>query len=212
MSKKRIIGVAIVLALILFIGGMIAYFTDVTDPKTNVFTLGGDVDITLNETFSPSDAVGIHPGAEVTKEPSIANASTTTPAYVFMKVTVPCYASGGTSTSTVDTPLYTFKKANGSTGVNDGWTLVSTSSIDASSKTITYVYAYTDANGMKSLAPSASTPALFNKVVLSDTLTSAQTGTAPQTPNVVVKGYGIQVDSLGEADTPAEIFALFGNN
>ena len=48
MNKKKGIAVAVVLLLILLIGGMLAYFTD-TDTKDNVFTLGKDIDITLTE-------------------------------------------------------------------------------------------------------------------------------------------------------------------
>ena len=44
MSKKKTIAVAIVLALILLIGGMIAYFTD-TDIAVNKFSLGDEIDI-----------------------------------------------------------------------------------------------------------------------------------------------------------------------
>ena len=44
MSKKKSIAVAIVLLLVLLIGGMLAYFTD-TDTATNVFVLGDDIDI-----------------------------------------------------------------------------------------------------------------------------------------------------------------------
>jgi predicted ribosomally synthesized peptide with SipW-like signal peptide len=45
MNKKKSIAVAIVLALVLLIGGMLAYFTD-KDTKTNTFTIGDDIEIT----------------------------------------------------------------------------------------------------------------------------------------------------------------------
>ena len=47
MTKKKSIAVAIVLAIVLLIGGMLAYFTD-TDTETNEFTLG-NVSIDLQE-------------------------------------------------------------------------------------------------------------------------------------------------------------------
>ena len=49
MSKKKSIAVAVVLLLVLVIGGMLAYFTD-TDTATNVFTLGDNIEISLHET------------------------------------------------------------------------------------------------------------------------------------------------------------------
>ena len=103
MSKKKTIAVAIVLALILIIGGMLAYFTD-TDTRTNVFTLGDEVEISLSETgwtnstgtnYTLAAAQGVHPGTTVAKDPTINNESTTTPAYVFAEIIVPCYDADG---------------------------------------------------------------------------------------------------------------------
>ncbi len=200
MSKKKGIAVAVVLLLVLIIGGMLAYFTD-TDTKQNVFTIGQAVNIAVNEaSWVPANGQGIHPGTVVAKDPKIVNESTTTPAYVFMKVTVPCYQKG----SSVDTELFSYT-------VNSGWTQISASSIDQTSKTKTYVYAYGTSTAMTTLAKNATTPALFNNVKMDETLTAAQAATAPATPNIDIKGYGIQVDGLGDNDTPTEIFALFGN-
>jgi predicted ribosomally synthesized peptide with SipW-like signal peptide len=205
MSKRKTIAVAIVLALVLLIGGMIAYFTD-TEVATNEFTLGDEVDISISETgwtntagttnWTNAAAQGIHPGATVAKAPSIVNESTTTPAYVFAEVVVPCYASTGT---TVDTPLFTFT-------ANTGWTLVNTSSVDTTNKTITYVYAYGSSSAMTSLAAEATTStAVFSEVTLAPTLTAAQKATASATPNIVVNAYGIQTDNVGT--TPSAVWA-----
>ena len=49
MSKKKSIAVAAILAVVLLIGGLLAYFTD-RDTKTNVFTLGDNIEISLTET------------------------------------------------------------------------------------------------------------------------------------------------------------------
>ena len=204
MNRRKTIAVAIVLALVLLIGGMIAYFTD-TDVATNEFTLGDEVDIAISETgwtntagttnWTNAAAQGIHPGAVVPKAPSIVNEATTTPAYVFAEVVVPCYASTGT---TVDTPLFTFI-------ANSGWTLVETSSIDTTNKTITYVYAYGSSSAMTSLAASATTStAVFSEVTLAPTLTAAQKDTASATPNIVINAYGIQTDNVGT--TPSAVW------
>lgn len=207
MNKRKTMAVAIVLALVLLIGGMIAYFTD-TDVATNEFTLGDEVDISLSETWTPADGLGIHPGAVVTKAPSIVNESTTTPAYVFAEVVVPCYASTGT---TVDTPLFTLLNANDQEGCNDGWVLIETSEINTTDKTITYVYAYGTSAAMTSLAASPSTPKtttstpVFSKVKLDEDLTAAQKDTASATPNIVINAYGIQTDNVGT--TPSAVWA-----
>ncbi|MBR3134406.1 MAG: SipW-dependent-type signal peptide-containing protein [Clostridia bacterium] len=200
MNKKKTIAVAIVLALVLLIGGMLAFFTD-TDTATNVFVLGDNIEISLSETdWDPADANGIHPGAVVDKNPVITNDSTTTPAYVFAEVIVPCYSSN--ANTTIDTPLFSLDT------IGSGWNLMSTSSIDQTNKTITYVYNYGTASGMTSLAAEASTPAVFATVTLDDDLTAAQKATASATTNIVVNAYGIQIDNLG-VTAPSAIFDLF---
>ena len=85
MSKKKGIAVAVVLLLVLLIGGMLAYFTD-KDTATNTFTIGDDIEITLSEVWTPADGQNVHPGANITKKPSIHNDSATTQAYVFLEV------------------------------------------------------------------------------------------------------------------------------
>ena len=208
MSKKRMIVVAIILALVLLIGGMLAYFTDV-DTKTNEFTLGDEIEISLSETGWTEDqtsgkmtnaaAQGVHPGTIVPKAPVVTNDSTTTPAYVFAEVTVPCYDSN--DDGTVDAPLYTLDT------IGSGWNLMSTGSIDTTNKTITYVYNYGTASTMTSLAATDSTPAVFSNVVVASTLTAAQAETAPTNPDVTVVAKGIQTDGY-TATTPSAIYAL----
>jgi len=200
MSKKKSIAVAIVLLLVLVVGGLLAYFTD-TDTKTNTFTLGNNIEISLTETWDSSDGLGIHPGAVVSKKPAVKNDSTTTPAYVFMKVEVPCYATTGT---TVNAPLFTFT-------AKSGWTLINnTPAPNTSTKTITYIYAYGSSTAMTELAKGATTPTLFDSVTLAPTLTHAQKATAPATTDIVITGYGIQTDNLSSTN-PATIFALFNS-
>ena len=218
MDKKKSIAVAVILLFILIIGGMLAYFTD-TDTASNTFTLGDNIDISLSEpSWVASNAEGIHPGTTVPKDPTVKNESTSTPAYVFAKVTVPCYASTG---STVDTPLFVL---NDSTGValgttvgsagNTGWTLIEVSAIDTTNKTIDYIYAWGSSSTMTPLAASSvSTPSttapVFSSVTLKPSLTYAQQQTAPATTNINVVAYGIQTDGLS-SNTPTGIYALFG--
>jgi len=202
MNRKKTIAVAIVLALILLIGGMLAYFTD-TDKADNVFTLGDNIEISLSEEGwtdgNNSKALGIHPGAKVDKAPVITNDSKTTKAFVFAEVVVPCYASTGT---TVDTPLYTLDD------IGSGWTLINTPEVDTKAKTITYVYAYGTSSKMTELNAEASTSEVFKSVTLEPTLTKEQKETVNDEPNVVVNAYGIQIDNLSKT-SPTDIFDLF---
>lgn len=217
MNKKKGIAVAVVLLLILLIGGMLAYFTD-TDSETNVFVLGDEVKIRLDETAwdaladtnnndIPDIAEGIHPGTEVAKDPVVVNTSTKTPAYVFLKVTVPCYDAGYTDTTlqatiTRDTELFTLKNL---TGAN--WTKLDESSI-GSDGTKTYVYYYGTASGLTALNPSQSTSPLFTAATLKSTITSTEAKTAPANPNIEVSAYAIQIDGLSES-TPAGVYSLY---
>ncbi len=194
MNKRKTIAVGIVLALILIIGGTIAFFTD-KDTETNVFTIGDGVDIEITEQFTATDAQGIHPGQVVNKAPSIQNVGTV-PAFVYAEVVVPCYASTGT---TVNTPLYTFTP-------NAGWYLLNTSEIDTTAKTISYVYAYGTGSEMTRLEKATTTStAVFSSVTLAPTLTAAQKATASATPNIVINAYAIQVENVGT--TPGAVWA-----
>ena len=199
MNKRKGIAVAVVLLLVLIIGGMLAFFTD-TDTESNVFTIGEDVDIEITEVWEETDGEDLHPGAVVSKEPSIENVSTV-PAYVFMEVVVPCYASTGT---TVDTPLFSFTP-------NSGWALINTSSIDQNTQTITYRYAYGTSSAMTQLDGGATTTnPLFNTVTLDSNLTAEQADTALSDLSIDINAYGIQIENLGET-APSGIFGLFSN-
>ena len=200
MSKRKLIYVAITLALILMIGGMLAYFTD-TDQKSNNFTLANDVNILINEVFNTTDAQNILPGANIVKEPSIFNESDSAPAYVFAIVTMPCYKTG--TTADYDAELFSFDLNN------SAWTLVSEGTIDQENGTKEYVYAYATSSGMTKLNPNAQTTApVFNHVELKSSLTQTQADTA-KTTNVIIDAKAIQADNLGTATTPAQIYALF---
>ena len=224
MNRKKTIAVALVLALILVIGGMLAYFTD-TDSKTNVFTLGDNVEISLSETgwtedqnhpgsYTRNDANGVHPGTKVVKDPTINNDSTTTPAYVFAEIVVPCYDANDDGTA--DTPLYKLLNSSdvaltmtqGSSG-NSGWILINNPSVDTTNETITYVYAYAaSSSAMTSLAASTSTSTpVFSKVQVDPNLTAAQKASV-SSANIDVNAYGIQTDGL-DVTAPADIYALF---
>ena len=201
MNKKKTIAVAIVLALILLIGGMLAFYTD-TDEKSNVFTLGKKVDITLTETWTASDGQNILPGAVVDKAPSIKNENNSSPAYVFAEVTVPNYTKKDATT----TPLFTYE-------LNSGWAEIKTENVTGGIK---HVYAYGSTTEMTTLAinTTTSTP-VFSKVKLDKDIKKEDT--VPEDIAIDVKAYGIQSSNLTKSDgtqasTPADIFGLFTNN
>ena len=92
--KKKIISLCLVVALgaTAVIGGTLAYFTDVTETKTNVFT-SGDVEITLEEPNWVEGAEhNIMPDAYFVKDPTITNTGSED-CYVFLDVTLNKYKS-----------------------------------------------------------------------------------------------------------------------
>ena len=232
MNKKKGIAVAVVLLLILLIGGMLAYFTD-TDTKDNVFTLGKDIDITLTESNwltadtdtdgVPDAAEDIHPGTTLAKNPVVVNSDTASQAYVFAEVIVPCYQADCTDpvNATVDTQLFGL---NGLLGAG-GWTLLEEKEINTATRTKTYVYYYGSAGSCVALQPGDSTPALFTSITFSLNLFDnsiwitaneaksaivppANPGDPVKNPEVKVNAYAIQTDGY-TANTPAAIFGLY---
>jgi len=85
MSRKKLIITAIILTLVLAIGGILAYFTDV-QTKSNKFTMG-NVDIQVDE-GGFTDQTDVKPGMEFVKSPKVINKGTTE-VYAFIEVTIP---------------------------------------------------------------------------------------------------------------------------
>ena len=198
MSRKKSILTAVVLLLVILVGGMLAYFTD-QETRTNVFTIG-DVKITLNEAgwtnttgtnYTRTEATNIAPNTTVAKAPTITNSGTNA-AYVFLKVEVPVanVTVGGTQASQEIFTLGT---------IDSAWTQVSHT-------TGTYVFAYGTSSAMTSLASSSTTTAVFQDVTLKNLDDPTELGTT--SPNITVTAYGIQTTDLG-VTTPSAIFALF---
>lgn len=213
MKKKKTVLAAVILLLMFVVGGAIAYFTD-TDTKTNTFTIGS-VDITLTEdgwdALTDTDSDGIPdaaedmmPGESVTKDPLVNNISTKNPAYVFVKVEVPC--------TTVESPatpeeIFTYT-------VNAGWTELSTAAVACTSGgTATHVYYYGSNGTLTALAeaadastPTSTTNPVFSSITLRSTLTGNEGLSGNK--NVVVTGYGIQTEGL-QSTTPADVWSNF---
>lgn len=96
--KKKLLSLGVVLTMLaLIVGGTLAYFTDTTDTKENVFTVG-KVDIELTEPNWNIDEeevfVGhIVPGRIIEKDPTITVDTDSEDAWVFMEVEMNKYAS-----------------------------------------------------------------------------------------------------------------------
>lgn len=193
MSKKKLTIAAIVLALVLLIGGLIAYFTD-EKTTSNVFTLG-NVTITLTEpSWVAANGQNMSPGKTVAKDPTVTNTGSM-PAYVFVEVKVPM------TTETQPREAFTYT-------VNNGWVEVGNAS--TSGGFTTHTYAYGTSSAMTSLAANASTPAVFSSVTLASVSdpsvipVDAQSGEF----NIDIKAKAIQANDLG-VTAPADVLALF---
>ena len=194
MKKGKLILAAVALLALFFIGGTMAYFTD-TKQVTNTFTLG-DVKITLTEpSYVANNSNGLMPGAVIPKDPIITNVGTSS-AYVFMKITEPCYDGN---------KIFDYQ-------INAAWSVVSGAgtACGASGSGVTTaetVYAYGTSAQMTELpvtSGSNATPALFSQVTLKSTLTQTEVealntwdATAGNDIKIVVDGYAIQKDNLG---------------
>ncbi len=226
MNKKKTILAAVVLLLVFVVGGATAYFTD-TDTKTNTFTIG-NVDITLtepawteldstkdaNDNDIPDAAENMMPGKTVLKDPTINNVSTRNPAYVFIKVEIPCsniIATADPDDEETPVELFTYS-------VNSGWTELTSAKVACSTagSTATHVYYYGNSTTLTELAKASngstptSTPALFNSVTLLGTLKSSDIPNITAAKNIVVTGYGIQTEGLASA-TPSAVWGYINN-
>ena len=220
MSRKKLIITGGVLAAVILIGGLLAYFTDTTTPANNVFTVGDKVKIQLNETWEPLDGEGIATNETKTKQPTIENIGDND-AFVFMKVVVPKYYDNE------ETNGSKWKEAFSYT-VNAGWSEVAsnTSTANGTSTSSIYVYAYAesaDSGTMTTVTPTGATKettALFDEVtflpgqdkvtfdfaVVSDYSSTPIESEVKSSMNIDLTGYAIQTTGLSTAkgsSTPA---------
>lgn len=214
MSRKKLIVTAIVLTLILAIGGILAYFTS-TDTKVNRFKMS-NVGITVNETEFPGDPsdptnkVPIVPNQEIPKNPTVTN-NGDGEVYAFVNVKIPraeVKTSANGNPEEID--LFTTLGDSGE-AINDNWKLVKSDVIEENSQSFTsYVYAYVD--GEDKLAPlttGASTNPVFDAVKFAGVVETEGGDESLQGTdlNVTVSGYGIQKEGL-DSDDPATVWPL----
>ena len=200
MKKRKLLLAAIALLVVFAIGTTIAYLTDTTTTLTNTFTMG-DVEITLTEpNWDPDDALGLVPGATVTKDPTITNTGTSD-AYVFIKVVEPCVNGKKAFTYTL----------------NSGWVAKDSPAPTCSGDTdLETVYAYGTSSAMTNLAatnPDTATPALFSNVTLNTALlaTDLTNLSARTSIDMDVTGYAIQSENLSSA-APATVWTTLSSN
>ena len=198
MNKRKVITAAVVLALVLSIGGVLAYFSDV-DTKTNTFTVG-EVSIVVNEDdWDSSLAESILPNQILDKNPEIENDGENA-AYVFMKVSIPTATvvvendNGGPASPTSSSQaLFELYNSTPAAGVNSGWQLVSGPTTVGSN--VEYVYSYSSGGTMTSLASGATTSTpLFSKIKFANV--QENWGVEGTSYNVEVTGYAIQTANL----------------
>ena len=236
MSRKKLIITAIILALVLAIGGILAYFTDV-ETKQNKFKTG-KVDIEVTEPGWPVNpdgtpkTVDIVPGQEVAKDPIITNNGDGI-VYAFAEVTIPKMNVKlvGADSAAV-TELFKLLKITNTTtgttaeGTNDGWVKLDskTEQIAATGTEpakVKYVYAYATKSGdvvtLTELAATQSTAKpVFDKVkfvdVDEDSNTPANDSVQDKNFEVVVTGLGIQKDGLPDGATAVQVYELAKGN
>ncbi len=176
---------AVVIFNVIAIGISLAYFTNRTEEKLNVFTVG-NVNINVREdNFDKESAKTVTPNEEIDKDPYVVNVGSNS-AYVFMMIEVP-----RKNVIIVDTDNVTLKKRSYvdlfTYNVNSSWQLISS---DVSDESSIYVYAY-----MKGvLQPDDRTDAIFDKVKFANVLEGEISSN--DSFNVVVSGYAVQSDSL----------------
>lgn len=192
MNKRKILLLAAVLCMIaiLAVGGTLAYFTDTTEVKKNVFTVG-NVEIKLEEpkwdAQGDKDAPAVYPGEALAKDPTVTNTGAN-PCFVRVKVEgLDCLGDAG---------MIEYRTNYEKGALGTGWEL----------HTDGYFY-YTEV-----LASEAVTTPVFDSIVIPTALANGD-GTTEY--NIDVTAYAVQAQGAKpsfadvEKMTVAEIAAWF---
>jgi len=110
-KKKRITILSITLAVVLAIGGTLAYLATTTEEASNVFTFGENIRAKLTEpNWDPDEGKNLIPGYEVKKDPMITNLSSNgVDEYAALKIT---FTDNKTTAGTKLTDANTLKLLN----------------------------------------------------------------------------------------------------
>jgi len=177
MNKRKTIIAAIILALVLAIGGTIAYFTD-KDQAKNTFTIG-KVDIKLvEENWNPQDAKNMIPGDIVSKDPKIENVGTT-PAFVYLTVKNPCIAGK---------PVFKYEP-------NTNWAVVQEQACTEGSTFALTIYNWGTDTVLKAVDANGVTEPLFKEVKLNETLSTTEVQGVTNV-DLEVYAFGVQSTNL----------------
>lgn len=181
MSRKRLILTAIVLVLVLAIGGILAYFTDV-QTRHNKFKTGM-VDVAVEEPSWPGQPIDnpdydpetnpdvpqkidpevpVDPGQEIPKDPQVVNKGNGE-VYAFVEVTIPVRnVKVGNATIAAPTQLFELRHITDATttpkttatGINDGWVQIKKEpqTLTAETTSVTYVFAYGTSSELEAIA------------------------------------------------------------
>lgn len=237
MSRKRLIITAIVLVLVLAIGGILAYFTD-SQTVENTFKMS-NVDIEVKEPGFPNETITIGPNDFVTKNPYIENKSSGN-VYAFMEVAIPV-ANVATESNPTVTERELFKvqhitSEEGVTpvtydnGINSGWVKIegpTAKTIDEVKYNV-YVYAYATSSTDQATSETTTTltelgyqqganttSTIFDGVQFIDAKEVARDSSVLQDKDwkVIVTGHGIQTTGLGlDNITPEAVWNLVKTN
>lgn len=209
-NNKRILGTVAVL-LLLGIGGISAYFTDINSNK-NSFIVEGGVSV---ETTEPNyaDAQKVTPNKTIKKDPVVTNTGETE-AFVFLSVKVPyehirTALSDGTLANngeTADVELFTYS-------VNPGWTELGNGRKKEGEKVIEHIYVYGSDAVCTVLEKRAATPALFDAVTMANVIEGQ--GLENKEINIDIDTYAIQAKDLGVSGSgtakPQEVLDIYFN-
>lgn len=213
-NNKRNAIIALCLVACLAVAGVSAYFTD-ADNATNEFTIG-NISLDLQEpSWEPENAEDVTPNQTIDKDPQILNDGVNEE-YVFITVEVP-YANvvvaaedGTKADAAADLELFTYEIDSAN------WVEVGTAEKDATTGTVTHVYAYAKEGVMSALAADDTTPALFTSVKMIN-LVEGQTGLTgaaldPSAQEIEINAYGIQTQNVNGGKTaPADVWEVVVN-
>ena len=196
-QKRVLIALAALLAMMLCIGGISAYFTS-TEDTTNRWTVGNvTIDLTEDEydKTPPEEREDITPNKTFAKDPVITNTGIND-AFVFLKFSVP---KANVRIATLDgkaqdaevQELFDYE-------INPEWVKVveDTSAADKN----TYVYAYGTDDACTPLVAEASTTSLFRDQKVTFINVQERQGLEGTTLEIPVQAYGIQTTDLTDDD------------
>lgn len=201
--QRKTVLLAAVLAGVMSIGGISAYFTD-GDTATNTFTVG-KISLDLQEpNWDPEHGKDLTPNVVIKKDPQVRNDGVN-PEFVFLEVIVP-YANivtaekNGEKNAAADTDLYSYT-------VKEGWTQIGSVKKDTKNKTNTYVYVYGNTVKCTELERDAVTPTLFDSVTFVNLVEDQKLEKSVQ--QIAINAYGIQTTDLdGGKTAPSDVWTV----